>query len=82
MGDCSDVTWTQTPGHDSVWQAYIGRCLTSYGYEYRDGVHGTLMTHNDGEIRFYINNRDSLDKYLNSFTASSYGPATDCGLPA
>jgi hypothetical protein len=72
-GDMSGSTWTQRAGYDSIWQTYAGYNLSSYGYEDSAGV-WRLMKHNLGEIRFYLSNPDSLDKYLKSFSASSYGP--------
>jgi hypothetical protein len=72
-GDMSSSIWTQRAGYDSIWQTYAGYNLSSFGYEDSAGV-WRLMEHNLGEIRFYLSNPDSLDKYLKSFTASSYGP--------
>jgi hypothetical protein len=72
-GDLNGCTWAPTPGRDSVYQTWAGKMVGGIGYEYSSGA-WHLLANNVGEIRYYLSNPDSLRKYLDSFTASSFGP--------
>ncbi len=72
-GDMSFHTWTAVPGRVGYYKTWCGRTVETYGYEYYSGA-WQQMTHQEGEIQFYLSNADSLRKFLDSFVASSYGP--------
>jgi len=72
-GDLTGAVWTATPGRDSIWQTFSGSVTTASGYE-----NAVAMTNaNQGELHFYLNNADSLDKFLDGMTASSFGWGND-----
>jgi len=76
FGDFTGATWTQRAGYDSVWVTYAGQYVAgAFGWEDSADT-WRLMTRVGGEIKFYLNDADSLDAYLNSFTASSFGPGS------
>jgi uncharacterized Zn-binding protein involved in type VI secretion len=75
-GDFTNAVWTKRAGYDSIWVTYTGQYVSgSFGWEDLAGA-WHLMTHVEGEIKFSLDNANNLDKYLKSFTASSYGPGS------
>jgi len=78
-GDMTGATWTKTPGRDSIWQAFGGYFYSSNGYEKSAGGIWGVFLHNmnASELHWYLDNPDSLKKFLDSFAPSSYGVGND-----
>jgi flagellar motor switch protein FliN len=77
MMDCSNLVWTARAGYDSVYAARMGPTYACIGWEHTSGNNtgGKFMTNYSWSIRTSLDDPDSLDKYLKSLTASSFGPA-------
>jgi len=72
--DCSNLVWTKRAGYDSIYAApAIGFCYSSHGYEYVNGEWSQLTQYSDNISD--LDDPDSLKKYLDNLTPSSYGPA-------
>jgi hypothetical protein len=72
-GDFNGCEWTALAGRDSMYKMWVGGSVGLVGYEYySDAWHA--MTVKVDESMYYLSNADSMNKYLNLFTASSVGP--------
>ena len=74
VGDLHDVTWTSVAGYTGIYKTFCGFNDQLWaGYE---NVNGTWTEMNQAytEDRFFLNTPANRTSYLNSFTASTYGP--------
>ena len=76
-GDMTGATWTQTQGRSGIWQAFSGYVYSGGGFEDSLGTWVKLLIQNGGNLHFYLNNADSLNKFLDGLTEGGCGYGND-----